>query len=376
MTPPSYHGGARFGVVVLGMAGVWLLADPAWARAATDGDARGPGADLGLSITGTTVSVGSPGKESNVTIVNNGPATASGVVVTFDVSRVDTGRVALRPPFADSCRTVDGTMSCDVVDIERGQALDLAATIVRHGDAGPAGQLTATVSHGGLDANPVNNSVSAALTVAASGPDLYAYAPDASFDPDTGTTTEVAPGARTALRYAVGNHGDVAASGLRIRIRLPRYVSFAAVLPECRYGPDPYRAVCTLHDASVTPAPPAGSDRSGTDSLNLQHPVRVSPDAPSPGRLGGGEVLVEPIAALGDVDGADNLDEFVVYVAGPTGYSGTLPTTGGRHAGALGVAFSAIFGGAMLILLSRRGRSRETTPATTTQLPTACRSSI
>src|SRR4051812_40997214 len=82
-------------------------------------------ADLAVTLSGTTLAATTSGKISDVTITNHGPSAAAGVVVVFDVSALDSDRVKFEVPDAKACETAGDKVSCGVVDIPAGQALDL-----------------------------------------------------------------------------------------------------------------------------------------------------------------------------------------------------------------------------------------------------------
>lgn len=366
---------ARFGAAALLAGGaVALTAAPALA----DGQA-----DLGVGIAGTTLAATTSGKEINVTLTNHGPGPATGVFVDFDLAALDTAKVEFEVPDADACRTEGDVVSCGIIDVAAGQALDLGVRLTSRGGSGGAGELTATVRHGGTDGNAANDTATAPVEIAGGGADLYAYAPDVPFDPETGRTGKVAPGGTADLLYAVGNYGDEAVAGVRLTITLPEHVTFVEKEPGCGYNAAGTVATCVYEDLPIIPADEDTDDKDKVySSIGFYNVVRVAGDAPAPANLAGGSVEVEGIAAeedlraaerratslprnaeggsAADVDATDNVDEFVVYVAratgGDDGEGGGLPITGVRVGLVGAVGGAVVAAGALLLVLTRRRR--------------------
>jgi hypothetical protein len=377
----------------LGAAGV--IAGAAVVLAAAPASAAG-GTDLEAGLTGTTIAATSTGKVVDLTVTNAGERTAVGVTVTFDLGELERDKVEFVVPTGEDgeqvCDVTAGgdTVTCGVRDIPAGQRLDLGARLVRTAGTGPAGRLVVTVVHDGFDPDPEDNVVEVAVTVAGSGPDLYAYAPDVPYDPHTGQVGGAVGAGRDALLfYEVGNQGDAPVDGVLATIRLPRHVTFRDGARECRYNAARTVATCVFDRLALIPADQdddAGDDR--YSAVLIPQPIRVAAAAPAPGTLTDGLVTVEPIVATGspeapparraaatvlpagataarpgaDVDATDNSDEFAVYVAAPRGGAGggddagTLPITGTRPGLAAGVGAAALVGGVALVLLTRRRR--------------------
>jgi LPXTG-motif cell wall-anchored protein len=374
---------ARFGTAtLLAGAAVGLAGGPAFADDT---------ADLAVTLSGTTLAATTSGKVIDVTLTNNGPSTATGVVVVFDLGELDTSKVTFEVPDAEACEANGDQVACGVVDVKSGQALDLGASVTSEGGSGDAGSITVTVTHTGTDPEATNNSATADVTIAGSGPDLHAYAPDVPFDPETGETGTVAPGGTAKLLYSVGNFGDEAVTGVKLTITLPQHVTFVEVEPGCGYNAANTVATCTYEDMPIVPA---DDDTSTEDevfsAMAFYNLVKVADDAPAPGNLTGGSVSVEPIVADGgptvarrtaaalpenvagasaeDVDATDNTDEFVVYVAAPGGAGGgdgdggTLPITGTQVGLISGIGLAVVAAGGILLLMARRRRVVLVTP--------------
>lgn len=340
-------------------------------------------ADLELRLTGTTLAAGAPDKEGLLTITNHGPGDASGIALVYDVSALDTDVVQLVG--LDACGRDTDLIVCGIApdQITTASEARMAVRLVKvPGATGGAGSITVTVRHSGTDPRPENNTVTAPVTIDASGPDLRAIALDVYRDVDP-RSGPVPPGATARLWTYVQNQGDAPAGGLTATVTLPSHVSFAETLAGCAYDQPRRTATCTRADVVLEP------EAAGW----LFWDVTVAAGAPGPTALTGGSVAVAPAqnaaarAAVGsvgftrqapagielDVDPTDNTDTYTVFVAAPTaspspsvspsvsvapaggGGGGSLPITG-VPVGLLAAvgAGAALAGLALLLLTSRR----------------------
>jgi hypothetical protein len=364
----AYAGAAAAGLVAAG-----AFAAPALAAGPTD---------LSLTLSGTTLAATTSGKFGSATVTNNGAETATGIVITFDLSELDRGVVDLPVPAPEACDEDGSKIVCGVEDLKAGQNADLSFLLVRTGKAEPgqpAGKLTVTVSHAGEDPEAGNNSATAAVTVSQdSGADLSVWVPDVPLD-DQGETVTVAPGEQTELLYEVYNFGDQAVQGLKLTIQLPQHVTFVEREDGCEYSPDNRQATCT-YDFGLIPADEDTDEAAPYSAAGFFNLIKVADDAPAPAVLGGGLVTAEgtaveqpEVAARGaapalpegvkglsakDVDESDNSDEFSVHVAAAAGGGGggELPVTGVQAGLIGGIGLAVVAGGGAMLLLSRRRR--------------------
>jgi len=354
-------GAGAAGVLVGG-----LLASPASAAAA--------GADLAVNLAGTTIAATAAGKFGTVTLTNNGPDAATGVVLTFDTGDLDTSKVVAARA---GCTTTADAIVCAIGDDSvppAGGDLDFSIPLDRVPGAppGPAGTLSVTVSADTDDPNPGNNDKTADVVIGDSGVDLHVLVPDvygldAAGDP---TTDPVPAGGSSEVHAFFINFGDMGVDGLRVVVTLPEFVTFGGVDPACTYSPDNRSATCD-YDVVITP----------DEGIDVAWPVTVAANAPGPKALRGGLVAGAAIAVFDpplpdgpsalpknirklspdqvpDVDPGDDEDAFTVFIGAGPGQPGPgdLPVTGVRigQFGALGAALVVL--GAMLVVLARRRR--------------------
>jgi LPXTG-motif cell wall-anchored protein len=326
------------------------------------------GADLSINFTGTTIAPFSDGKFGKVTIRNDGPGTATGVVVKFDVSALDDSKVDLDP---GSCAVAGDEVSCSIPDafspppggeLEYGIPLEPEA-----GASGAAGSLTASVESATADPNAGNNSKTVNVNVGDHGVDLLVVAFDV-YDADG--VSPVPLGGTSQVNGIIINFGDMAAAGIKIVVTLPEHVTFAETEPDCTYSADNRVATCLYDDITLFPNPfPPAND----DYLEVFWPVRVAADAPGPAALQGGLMTVSAIDilqpegpevrsplprtmrwitpdAIPDVDPTDNEDPFAVFIAGD------LPVTGFRTGLYALSGVGLLILGALIVVLARRRR--------------------
>lgn len=365
-----------------------LTASPAHAGDATD---------LGVAITGETITAGADFKFVSVTITNHGPGVASGVVLHLDLSQLIATQVAVNLTDEGCTDKGSGKFDCPIgaEDVPAsGGSTDWAYRFEPQGGAvqGPAGTFTVSVSHDGTDAVEANNSDSADIAIGPAGQDLSVYADDVrnawkldsdgfpAFDED-GPIEDglLTPGKVGHFVYLVFNHGAVQLSGATTSISLPENVEFAFQRDECTYSDDNRTAQCTFPNL---PMVPASQDELGEGEFRgwfISEPVAVAEGVTAPASLTGGEVSAEGIAEApsimsrsvattpegvagatkDDIDPTDNTDEFTVFVAAKPGSGGSLPITGVQVGLIGGAGAAAVAVGAVLLFASRRRRITE-----------------
>src|SRR5262245_21321378 len=104
-------------------------------------------ADLDVNVSGTTISVGAADKTGTLSIVNNWPRPPTDIVVTFDLSGLDTTKVGF--PLSSLCTDIGSSkIECGLTgspSIPSGADWDLPIPLTRTAGTGSAGQLTVTV---------------------------------------------------------------------------------------------------------------------------------------------------------------------------------------------------------------------------------------
>ncbi|HEX5541768.1 MAG TPA: LPXTG cell wall anchor domain-containing protein [Micromonospora sp.] len=371
---------------------VGLVAAGAFAAPALASDV----ADLAVEAAGGTIAADASGKFSKVTLINRSEdVDAAGILVTLDISKLDQNKVK----FADKdCgKPENGLVFCGIEGdvIPAGARVDWLFPLERvAGATGDAGKITVTIKHDGTDPNPKNDSVTLAVKVGDSGPDLMILADDVDQVVEVNSNGKLQfkgalkPGDTTSLLYYVANHGDQAASGVKITIKLPEGVTFTEVEDDCEYAEDNRSAVCTYENLPLIPADEDKSDKdeiySAAGFYNL---ITVGSDVTAPAKLTGGTVSVEPLVSratlnalsatapelpkgvegmsAADVDASDNVDGYTVMVAkagGGGGGGGTLPVTGAEAGLIGGIGLAVVVVGGVLFLMARRRRVVLVTP--------------
>jgi hypothetical protein len=383
---------------------ITLLAAGALATAGAPALAAPADADLALTVTGLTVAADATGKHAVATVSNKSPrGTATGVTIIFDLSSVDTEKVALvlpdDPGVCESHSDDPQIFLCGVADLPAGANADLAFRLTNKGGAsGSAGTFVVGVAHDGQDLNEGNNNFRHEnLTVGDNGPDLYAFAWDVPLKAD-GSYGTVAPGGTAPLKFIVGNQGDRAVTGFKVTVTLPAGATFGGSVEGCTYAADNRSAVCEYtklpivpvddeEDADADPAkqePPFslyGFEMPITVDANAKVGVNLTDgvvDVVSTGVVRRPQALRNKAFTLprgvtgltelpADVDPTDNTDEFSVFVGAPSdngggGGGGGLPITGSPTALLGGAGLAALLLGGMLFLLARRRRVVLVTP--------------
>jgi LPXTG-motif cell wall-anchored protein len=360
-----------------------LLAVGLWATPAAAEEI----ADLGISVTGASVSVDDAYTNPSVSVSNAGPGSAVDPVVTVDFGALDATKVELELAI---CAEVTGTL-CELPPVDTigaAQEIDRLVRInnVGGGVTGPAGTMTVSVVHSGTDPVAGNNAVTVPVTVTDPGPGLAVLAPDVYHWGDVDDVFTVGdpipPGDDALVVAFVLNFGDKVAKGITFEVTVPEHVTITGPVllpnPNCQIGADQRTIACDQPDIELLP-----EEFGFQDSVALlQLPIAVAAEAPGPAMLTGGAVTATaievadppalprkkaapaaegPLAGI-DIDESDNTDTFGVAVAGPPPTPGGggggepgLPVTG-PMAGALaaGGAGLMILGGAVMLLARRR----------------------
>lgn len=394
----------------IGAGAVGLIAAASFAAPALAAD----GADLEVRAAGTTIAAGADGKFGSISLINNGPADATGITIMLDLTELDTDRVDTDlDQFADSgCSPrEEGIIRCDGPPaVEAAADVDFYLPLLRaDGATGDAGKLTVTVAHEGTDPEPSNNSVTVDVTVGGNGVDLTVLADDVRQEVDLAkSTTEpvftddaIHPGDTAAVVGAVVNQGDMTADGVKVSVTLPGQVTFAEKEQGCTYSADNRTIACDYDRITLIPfskysggeVPPAAA---------FWFPIKVADGVTAPvvlkgGRFGAAALDQVPFAEqasrlstkatptlppnvkllhgdeVPDVDASDNVDEFSVIVAATGGSGGGagdddnegpgLPVTGVQAGlvGGVGAGVAAV--GGALFLLARRRRVVLVTPS-------------
>jgi|GEM_PF-2674876 hypothetical protein len=358
--------------------------------------------DLELTLSAPRIALGEPFRDFRVTVTNRGPGPARGWHVEYDLGGLDDEVVTVEGRFGPGCRRRGERLVCaQPATLGPGHSrreplpFTLAPVGGRHGPAGSIG--VAIVSRG--DPAPANNTASVGVEVPAVGVDLVVRADDVRRVTEDGEPTNepVPPGEASVVTGMIGNLGDTVAVGLRVRVTLPRYVTFAEVEPGCVYTADNRTATCDYHQLALVPIGRVGGG--GPSAVGVYFPVRVAEDAPGPMVAEGGELYAAALATtdgratagrargggapglppnirvistrqVEDADPTDNTDEFVAYLAGPpdggtpepgTGAGVGLPVTGVRAGLVGGLGTGLLLVGGVLVFLSRR-RATPTRP--------------
>ncbi|RLP98307.1 peptidase [Micromonospora sp. CV4] len=190
--------------------------------------------DLFVSFDSEPVAeVDNNGATVGMTVYNYGEATATGVTVTLDLSKVSDRVTATVPDWTDVCTLAGTKVTCTVGVLEAGQttALHPLSLASKTGATpGDAGSVTVTIDGVEDDMSPGNDTGSFPVTVVASGPDLVAAAQDLN-----AKGNPVGSGDTVPLYAGVGNEGDTAATDFTVRISLPTGATFVERYSDCTY---------------------------------------------------------------------------------------------------------------------------------------------
>lgn len=362
-------------------------------------------ADLAVTFVGSTIAANVDEKVGTTEIRNLGPGTATGVVVTYDISALDTSKVSFT---IEECAPPDGGII--VCGIESDQLAQddrfvfFDPITVLPGATGSAGSITVSITHAGEDPDPSNDSATADVVISDRvDTDLTVLAPDVSgelvIDEESQsiqTVGDLLPGSETLVLVFVENQGSDAAVGVEVSVTLPEDVSFTVPEPECSHAVGDSSTTCQYSTVQLVP-------RSGTEGgpfcdtpdscAVFIFPVKVAEDAPSPATLTGASAeawdmelpIVEefgtfsapaesptaslptvPEGMLPDVDPTDNVSNFSFRIDGldDSGSGGgdvgdddgPLPVTGSPVLLISGLGAVLLVVGGALFLVARRRR--------------------
>lgn len=392
------------GATAVVAAGALVATGPTAHAAAAD-------ADLGLTVSKSTMEIGEM-REHQVIVRNDGPDPVAGWHLEYDFSGLDDTLI----PRISTQAGYDCELAGDRMICPPGGNLAPGATFAQTtpyylerahdrpgGDAGPI--VVTVVSEG--DPQPANNTASFEVTADIVGPVVSVFTWDVYQMTEDGRLTDkpVPPGGTTRVRAVLAGGGDQIAKGVKVRVRLPRYLTFSGVDPDCVYQPDNQNATCEYHDIVLLPS---GQDKpgyeDGVSAVYVYFPVKVADDAPGPVVAPGGLVAVDhlgvmphddPARATGrqtpslpdgvevvpadagpipddwdDHDGhGDDVWPFAAHIAGPAAGNGGggagdgLPVTGVQAGLIGGIGAGVLLVGGLLFVLARRRRVVLVAPA-------------
>jgi hypothetical protein len=216
------------------------------------------------------------------------------------------------------------------------------------------------------------------------------------------TGKPVNPGETSTAQALIANQGDRTSVGLKVRIELPKLVTFAEKFDGCEYSSNNRVVTCSDDEYPLIPVDEDTTADKERSALRLGFPVTVSKDAKGPVSLTGGSYTATALGVQADdarnrraaaaavapayaapalaadvakieVDASDNTDGFAVLVAGADngqgggtgtdgGTDGGLPVTGPVAATAGGLGIAVAVAGGVLFLAARRRRVVLVTP--------------
>jgi len=268
--------------------------------------------DLGVTLTSTTnvpVAGGTIGYAA--TVRNNGPATATELVITLE-----SGQELLSHEIGDGECRVDGGLICTVGELLPGASLTLNTMYqVAAGDGPPKTSLTASVSAAEEDPNETNDSDSIELEIARNA-DLEVTM--------RSSTSDVAAGERVVFTAALANLGVSDASAVVATFSRPANAAVIEIPEGCSLAD---AIECTLEELS------AGH------RAELSLVAVVAPDAD-------GEVTldVEVSADEGDINSENNTASLSLAIVGSVDIGLVLNELETAQAGALSTLTGAITG--------------------------------
>jgi hypothetical protein len=239
--------GSFFAVLLGGSLLAVALAGPAQAMPGQPADgpvlrADGIGADLAVSVRGTSVPVGSAGKPFTVVATNGSDSTvAHGVTVMVTATADRAGELVGPTPYdGSSCKATStaGRFSCPAGDLLPGGSVKFDFSYAAGKSTAPrqgAGTVTGQVSSSTLDPDLANNTARARIDIVPAGSDLSVSIPDAP---------AVAPGKSAATYARIGNFGSVNAPRIVFSVRPPSGATLSGV--GLRDGTGGYGVACPL----------------------------------------------------------------------------------------------------------------------------------
>jgi hypothetical protein len=215
-------------------AGAAVLAAAALFGAPTAAHAADPLPDLMLSFQSDPVAaIDNSGATIGVYVYNYGAAPATGVTVTFDLSKLSDSVVASVPDGNEECKLAGTAVTCTIGRLEAGQVnteYPLTLASKQGATPGDAGSVSVGIDGAEDDQNPADDTVDFPVTVVASGPDLVALAADLNT-----ASNRVGGGDEKPLYSAVANEGDTAATDFTFTVDLPTGATFVERYTGCTY---------------------------------------------------------------------------------------------------------------------------------------------
>jgi hypothetical protein len=315
-------------------------------------------ADLEFRVAGESV-VRTATKPLWLQLHNNGPAAATNIIVTIDISGLDQDQLVATLPSDEGCEAEGTKAVCRVGGLAPGENLPPSAVVVvtsvKDGTGVvDAGSISVTVTSDTPDSNPGNNKkATVPLKVSPLAVDMNVAAADVYSDLET--RAPVAPGESAPLNFVIANYGNTPARGIFYALSLPRYVTFKKTFPYCRYNEAKTVAACTSPDVvepGLTVAPLDAFEVTVSDEA--PGPVALTDGIIAGGALGPAEAPVDPVtldspgdrgrtlkvsgSGSGDpkrreADPSDNFARFTVF-AGQN--DNDLSVTSGSGSGAVG----------------------------------------
>ncbi|WP_319459723.1 hypothetical protein [Micromonospora sp. RTP1Z1] len=388
-----------------------LLASGAFTALGAPAQAAGTATDLSLDVVGTRVADNAAYKVAFAKVTNKGENTPSELTVRAEFAKVDWSKVGVIPAVnGDDC-TAEGdgdqptAITCSVPQADlpgAGETLDVPIFLIKLVDSldeAYSAPVSITIASKD-DTNAGNNTRSTTVEFTKqSGADLTVLADDVknAVTVKSGKIElagDLHAGDTARLIYTVWNQGDLPTAGLKVKVKLPKGVTFAEPLEsECGYTADLAELLCTYDNLPFVPQEQDTKDGDNvTAGGRFYHILTVGKDVKA-GALSGGTVEVEPILPKegvapqstkiktmpanmtpvqgDDLDASDNTDGYAVVVAAQGGAGGGdsngnggggLPVTG-ANAGLLGgVGVAVLAAGGAMFLVARRRRVVLVTP--------------
>jgi hypothetical protein len=293
------------------------------------------GADVGVTLKGTTVAADTDFKFLQIVATNHGPGEATDVVVAVTITPATSVLAALPPsietgPIPYGCTaTGENSFSCELGDLEPGTK-DTIGVMYRAAPGAPvnpaAGFVTASVTSSSTDGNSENDTVNGTLAIVPTGSDMLVIAED---------IVDVTPGDIGMAGVIALNLGAQPTGPAELTVTLPTGVQMAESIPGCTNATD-LRSFTCLYDSIA-----AG------DGDFLMPEVQVDPSVGGPRTLTGGSAVLgsdpsgyvlraaersdrpvrtaamrpnltsQQLALIGDADETDNSDTFIATTTAP-----------------------------------------------------------
>ena len=275
-----------------------------------------------------------------VVVTNNGPAAATGVVLT-DTLPASVVFVSATPSQGAGC-TGTATLTCGLGTIASGGTASVTLVVTTHAP----GVVTngASVTGTETDPNPGNNTTSEPTTVGnPSDADLFVTKTD--------TPDPVTPGQAITYTLSVGNNGPATASNVVVTDALPAGTAYESVSAPAGWTcPAPVAGVLNCTAAALAPGPP----------VSIAVAVRVDAGTLSGTTLINSVVVSSPTP---DPDLSNNQDNEPTTVLGPTDADLVVVKTDGPYAAVAGTRVS------YTLSVTNRGPATATNVIVTDTLP-------